>query len=81
MSKILMETEGRQMTSEYGAHASHAVKARLHACTRMHTPTRPGTHTHSRIPINNTYRFSKATIIRESASMLRYCLSAQFSAR
>jgi hypothetical protein len=37
MSKNVMETEGPQMTSEYGAYALHAGLARLHALMRMHT--------------------------------------------
>jgi hypothetical protein len=46
--KNVVETEGPQMTSQYGAYALHAGIARLHACMRMYTPTRPGTYTHSR---------------------------------
>jgi hypothetical protein len=30
MSKNVVETEGPQMTSQYGAYALHAGKARLH---------------------------------------------------
>ena len=47
MSKIVSETEGLQMTSQYGAYALHAGLARLHARTGMHTPTRPGNRTHA----------------------------------
>ena len=36
------------MTSQYGAYALHAGLARLYARTRMQTPTRPGTHMHTR---------------------------------
>ena len=74
----MVETEGPQMTSQCGAYELHAGKARLHARTRMHMPTRPGTHTHARAyahthrPINNTYCFPMATTIRERASLLRY---------
>jgi hypothetical protein len=45
MLKNVVETEGQQMTSQYGAYTLHAGKVRLHACMRMHTPTCPGTHT------------------------------------
>ena len=38
----------KQMKSQYGAYALRAGLARLHACMRMHTPTRPGTHMHAR---------------------------------
>jgi hypothetical protein len=58
MLKNVVETEGRQMTSQYGSHALRPGKARLHA------------HTHT--PRSNTYCFSTATTIRERASMLRY---------
>ena len=65
-----METEGTQMTSQYGAYAFHAGLARLPARTHKHTPTRPGTymHAHARThrPISNIYFFSTATMIRES---------------
>ena len=47
-SKIMMETEGPQMTSKHGAYALRAGLARLHARPRMDTPTRPGTHMHVR---------------------------------
>jgi hypothetical protein len=43
-----METEGPQMTSQYGAYALRAGLARLYARMRMHTPTRPGTNMHAR---------------------------------
>jgi hypothetical protein len=36
------------MTSQYGAYALHAGLSRLHALTRMHTPTRPVTHMRTR---------------------------------
>jgi hypothetical protein len=45
MSKNVVETEGPQMTSQYGAYALHAGLARLHARMRMHTPTRTHAHT------------------------------------
>ena len=44
----MVETEEPQMTSQYGACALRAGVARLHARTRMHTPTCTGTHTHAR---------------------------------
>ena len=47
MSKNVVDTEGPQMTSQYGACALHAGKARLHALTLMHTPTLTGNHTHT----------------------------------
>jgi hypothetical protein len=47
MSKNMVKSEGPQMTSQHGAYALHAGKARLHARTRMHTPMRPGTRTHA----------------------------------
>jgi hypothetical protein len=40
------EPEGPQMTSQYGTYELHTGKARLHACTSIHTPTRPGKCTH-----------------------------------
>jgi hypothetical protein len=54
------------MTSQHGAYALHAGKARLHAHTRMHKPTRPGTHTHAcmhehaRIAFPRQQQFAKA---------------------
>jgi hypothetical protein len=48
MSKNIVETEGPQMTLQYGAHALRDGLARLHSRMRMHTPTRPGTHMHAR---------------------------------
>ena len=43
-----METKGPQMTSQYGAYALRTGLARLYARTRMHTPRRPVTRTHTR---------------------------------
>jgi hypothetical protein len=48
MSKNVVDTEGPQMTTQYGAYALRAGLARLHAHMRMHTPTRSVTHMHSR---------------------------------
>jgi hypothetical protein len=62
------------MTSQYGAYALHAGLARLHA--HAHTVGYPHARTHECARtykrISNTYCFSKATIIRECASVLRY---------
>jgi hypothetical protein len=44
----IVETEGPQMTSQYGAYALRAWLARLYARIHMHTPTRPDTHMHAR---------------------------------
>jgi hypothetical protein len=48
MSKNVVETEGPQMTSQYGAYALRAGLERSHARMRMHTPARLGTHIHAR---------------------------------
>ena len=54
MSNNVVETEGPQMTSQYGAYALHAGLARLHARMRMrmhmhmHMPKRPRTHLQAR---------------------------------
>jgi hypothetical protein len=74
MSKNVVETERPQMSSQYGAYALRAGLSRLHARTRMRMPTRPSTHMHARAhrPVNNIYCFSKAKMIREGSSMLRY---------
>ena len=71
MSKNVAETEGPQMTSQYGANALRAGLARLNAGMRMHTPMRSDTHMHARThaqaitqrPICNTYCFSSATML------------------
>ena len=68
MSKMWVETEGPQMTSQYGAYALRAGLARLYALMRMHTPTYPHARTHTQT--NNT--FSTAPMIRERASVLCY---------
>ena len=47
MSKNIVETEGPQMTSQYGAYALRAGLARLYARMRMHTPARPSAHKHA----------------------------------
>jgi hypothetical protein len=69
MSNNVVETDGAQMTSQYGAYALHTELARLHARMRMHTSTRSGTHmeartythTHTHKAISNTYCFSTAS--------------------
>jgi hypothetical protein len=82
------------MMSPYGEYASHAGKARFPASTRMHTPTRPGTHTrvpiyarararaHTHTQTSNIYCVFTATMIRERASVRRYtyiaCLVSVF---
>jgi hypothetical protein len=48
MSKNVVETEGPQMTSQYGAYALRAGLARVHTRMRMHMPTRPGANLHAR---------------------------------
>jgi hypothetical protein len=48
MSKNIVETEGPQMTSQYGAYALSAGLARLYARMRMHKSTRPGNNMHAR---------------------------------
>ena len=42
MSRIIVETERPQMTSQYGAYALSARRV------RMHTPTHLGIHLHAR---------------------------------
>jgi hypothetical protein len=71
---MMGDPEKQQITSRYGVHALHAGLARLHAHMRIQTPTRPGPHLHARAhrPKINTYCFFTATMIRESASVLRY---------
>ena len=64
----MVETEGSQMTSQYGAYDLHVGLARLHAHAHTLGHTRARTHT----KICNIYCFSTATIIPESASMLYY---------
>jgi hypothetical protein len=43
----MVETEGPQMTSQYGVYELHAGYARLHARMRMYTPNRAHTHKHT----------------------------------
>ena len=62
MSKNVVETEGPQMTSQYGAYELHAGKPRLHA--RTHTRTA------------KKYCCFTATKIREHASLLCFVIRA-----
>jgi hypothetical protein len=48
MSKNVVENEGPQMTSQYGAFAFHAGLAGLYALMRIQMPTRPGTNMYAR---------------------------------
>jgi hypothetical protein len=58
------------MTSQYGSYALHAGLVRLNVRMRIRTPAHPVTHMHTQT--SNTYCFSKATMTRKRASMLRY---------
>ena len=60
--KNIVQTEGPQMTSQYGAYALRAGLARLYAHMSKHKPTRPGTHMHARMH-THTYCFSTATMV------------------
>ena len=79
MSKNMVDTEGPQMTSQYGAYALNAGSARPYELMRMHTPTRPGTHMHAHMR-KHAHTDQYVTIIafpqqrwfRERSSMLRY---------
>jgi hypothetical protein len=86
MSKNVVDTEGRQMTSQYGAYAFRAGLLRQYAHMRMHTPTLSDTHMHARAraqacthrPTCNTHCFSTATMVlwaRLSVTLYDYCLS------
>jgi hypothetical protein len=74
MSKNIVETEP-QMTSQYGAYALGAGLAGLHARMRMHTPTRPGTHTHKHAHTDQyviLIAFPQQEWFRERDSVLLY---------
>ena len=79
MSMNTVQTEGPQMTSQYGAFSLGAGLVGLHARMRMHTPTRPDTHMHARThaqvcthrSICNTYN-NIIQWFRERASKLCY---------
>jgi hypothetical protein len=79
MSTNMMEPEGPQMTSQYGAYALRAGLARLRARMRVHTPTLPCTHMHERTQkqAHTDQRriliaFPEQHWLRERASVLRY---------
>jgi hypothetical protein len=80
MSKNIVETEGPQMTSQYDAYALRDELARLYARMSMHTLTHLGSQMHARThehaythrPVSNTYYFSRVTMIRDRASVLRF---------
>ena len=48
MPKTIVETEGPQMTSQYGANAWRAAKARLYACMRAHAHAHALGYSHAR---------------------------------
>ena len=78
MPKNVVELDGPQMTSQYGAYGLYMLdkEGYTHArvCTRPRVRAealaRARTHTH--IYICYIYCFSTATVIRERASVLRY---------
>ena len=78
MSKNVFETEGPQMTSQYGAYALRAGLARLCAHMRMQTPKRLGIHMHGTRKHAHTHQYVILIAFRqqkwfpERASMLRY---------
>ena len=43
----MVDSEGPQITSQYGAYELHAGLGRLHAFMSTHTPMRPHAHTHT----------------------------------
>ena len=67
MLKNMMETEGPQMTSQYGAYALRAGLVRLYA--RTHARTRNHAHTDQYVIL---IVFPQQQWFREGASMLRY---------
>jgi hypothetical protein len=81
MSKNMVDTEGPQMTSQYGAYALGAGLATLYARMRLHTPTRSGTHMHARTHTQGCTHTDQYVILigfplqqwfRKRASLLRY---------
>ena len=63
------------MTSQYGACALHAGKARLHSRMLMHTPilrVRTRTYARTHRPVSNTCCFCTAAMIHERLAMLRF---------
>jgi hypothetical protein len=75
----VVETEGTQMTSQYGAYALRAELERIYAPTRIHTSTHPGTPMHAR-QLKYAHTDQYVTLIafpqqqwfRERASVSRY---------
>ena len=76
MLQNVVETEGLQMTSPYGAYALHAGLARLRALMRMHTPTRQGTHTHAHA--DQEVILFHGNSDSQDRLMLRYTYTARF---
>ena len=76
MSKNVVEPEGPQMTSQYGAYALDAGLASLHTRTRMPPPGHARPRTPTDRPISNTYCFSTAIMIRVRLSVLRCTYSS-----
>ena len=87
MSKNVVETEGPEMTSQYGRYALRAGLASLNARMRVHTPTRSGTHIHARTHARTCKQahtsqyvilitFTQQKWFRECASVLRYTYNA-----
>ena len=77
MSKNEAETEGSQMTSQYGAYALCPGLARLYARMRVKTPTRSGTNarTHKHVHTDQyviLIAFTQQEWFRQRASILRY---------
>ena len=88
MLKIIVENEGPQMMSQYGAYALRAGLARLYACMCMHMCTCLGTymqsfthkhaHTDQYVILNC---FSTAAVISRthlSVTLYVHCLSCNF---
>ena len=73
MSKNVLETEGPQMTSQYGAYALRAGLAKLYARTRpvthMHGRTHKHAHTDQYVIL---IVFPQQQWFRERASLSRY---------
>jgi hypothetical protein len=82
VSKNMVEPEGPQTTSQYGAYALHAGKARLHAGTHMHTPTlthaRSHTLTHPHTEKNVILIAFSIQLLRERTSILSHTYIACF---
>ena len=83
MSKNVVETEGPQMTLQYGACALRAGLAKLYARMSMHTHMRSGTHMHAstrKRPHTDQYviltAFPQQRLFRERTLTLRYAYIA-----